>query len=52
MSGATFIDDKYKNLVSSNAELKLCYGVEAEWNEKWKGLWVANWQEVANILIK
>ena len=31
-----FCDDVYENLITSNAEYKVCFGKEYSWNEKWK----------------
>lgn len=33
--GNIFIDDKASNLESSNAEIKICFGKEYEWNKDW-----------------
>ena len=51
MNGALFIDDHRDNLVSSNADTKVCFGNKYQWNEKWKGLWLNNWQLVEQCLL-
>ena len=48
---SVFIDDVASNLTSSNAERKFCYGINAEWNEKWDGLRIVDWLDVADILL-
>lgn len=46
MSDGIFIDDSVKNLVTSNASIKICFGDEYEWNKNWKGVRCANWCDV------
>ena len=52
MKNAIFLDDNKNNLDSSNAELKICYGKEYPWNDKWIGLRTFDWQEVEKLLLK
>lgn len=37
MSGGILIDDERRYLDSSNADMKICFGDEYEWNKDWKG---------------
>ena len=50
MSDGIFIDDSANNLETSNAAIKICFGDEYPWNEKWKGIRCANWHEVENYI--
>ena len=50
MSDGIFIDDSASNLETSNAAIKICFGDEYPWNEKWKGIRCANWHEVENYI--
>ena len=50
MSDGIFIDDSVNNLETSNAAIKICFGDEYPWNEKWKGIRCANWHEVENYI--
>lgn len=52
MSGAAFVDDSSKNLITSNAELKICFGKEYPWNQDWNGIRVNNWVECGNELLR
>lgn len=52
MSDSIFIDDSANNLITSNAELKICFGDEYEWNKDWSGIRCANWYDVWNLLSK
>lgn len=48
MKGGILIDDNSNNLVSSNADIKICFGKDAEWNTK-HGRWLnrcMNWVDV------
>ena len=55
--GNVFIDDKFDNLNSSNANIKICFGETYPWNadyicEPWNGKHNAyNWEEVRKILL-
>jgi 5'(3')-deoxyribonucleotidase len=51
MSGGILIDDCTKNLDSSNAELKICYGDLYDWNKDWQGKRCWNWYEVLDYLL-
>ena len=50
MSDSIFIDDSASNLKTSNAAIKICFGDEYPWNNKWKGIRCANWHEVENYI--
>ena len=50
MSDDIFIDDSVNNLETSNAAIKICFGDEYPWNEKWDGIRCANWHEVENYI--
>lgn len=41
-----FIDDVSKNLVTSDADIKICFGDIYSWNEDWDGVRCRNWMEV------
>lgn len=51
MKGSIFIDDHAENLLTSNADLKICFGKEYEWNKNWTGQRCFNWKEVENLLL-
>lgn len=51
MKDSIFIDDHVDNLLSSNAELKICFGKKYLWNENWVGERCYNWSEVENLLL-
>ena len=46
MAGGIFIDDDAKNLITSSAEVKICFGKEYPWNENWNGVRCADWSHV------
>ena len=50
MSDGIFIDDSASNLETSNAAIKICFGDEYPWNNKWKGIRCNNWHEVENYI--
>ena len=50
MSDSIFIDDSANNLMNSNAELKICFGDEYEWNKNWNGIRCANWFDVWKLI--
>lgn len=52
MSGGIFVDDSANNLITSNADLKICYGKKYPWNEGWKGKRCEDWIELYNIIIR
>lgn len=51
MKGYVLVDDNEKNLNSSNASLKICYGKVAEWNENWQGLRCEDWKELRKLFV-
>jgi 5'(3')-deoxyribonucleotidase len=51
MEGSIFIDDHSENLSSSNAEIKICFGKEYDWNRSWVGQRGLSWKEVEEILL-
>lgn len=50
MSDGIFIDDSAKNLITSNAETKICFGDVYEWNKDWDGIRCANWHDVWELI--
>ena len=50
MSDGIFIDDVSKNLITSNANKKICFGEPMPWNADWCGERCFNWTEVLNVL--
>lgn len=48
MSGGIFVDDNENNLFSSNADYKLLFKnvADAEWNSKWTGDWIVNFDDL------
>lgn len=52
MFGGILIDDEQRYLDSSNADMKICFGDEYEWNKDWKGKRGFNWTELENYLMK
>ena len=44
MSESIFIDDSSRNLFTSNAKRKLCFGDIKSWNQDWNGERVSNWK--------
>ena len=52
MRDSIFIDDSVHNLITSNADVKICFGDVYPWNEDWNGIRCANWHEVDNYLEK
>lgn len=44
--GSIFIDDVSKNLITSNADIKICFGEQYTWNEDWNGIRCNNWMEI------
>ena len=53
MEGAIFIDDHATNLETSNAEVKICFGGEYDWNRDFSGLRFNIWSATEyNILRK
>jgi len=52
MSGGIIIDDVSSNLHNSNAEIKICFGDEFEWNKDWLGKRCHSWCELSKELEK
>ena len=52
LEGYIFIDDVSKNLETSNASLKICYGGVYPWNEDWKGVRCEEWVEIYGEVMK
>ena len=50
MSDGILIDDSTKNLKTSNAKMKICFGDETGWNNNWNGLRCNNWYDVLRKL--
>lgn len=50
MEGGIFIDDCSNNLVTSNAEYKICFGDEYPWNKEWNGKRCMNWIDVYDFI--
>lgn len=50
MSGSIFIDDSANNLITSNAETKICFGDSYPWNEEWAGKRSINWMDIKLLL--
>ena len=46
MSGAIYIEDCHSNLITSNADIKICFGETYSWNENWDGKRCRDWIEV------
>lgn len=51
MKGSIIIDDASKNLRSSNAKYKYCYGEVKSWNEDWTEERLLDWNSVRDRLI-
>lgn len=51
MSGGILIDDSANNLITSNSDVKICYGDFYEWNKNWTGKRCFNWYEVREYLM-
>lgn len=47
--GTVFIDDCSKNLITSNAETKICFGETYPWNEDWNGIRCRDWTEIYKL---
>lgn len=52
MRNCWFIDDVSKNLETSNAKHKICFGEVYPWNEDWKGIRCKNWIEIYQYIRK
>lgn len=51
MTGGIFIDDVSKNLRTSNAHTKICFGEIKPWNEDWVGKRCFDWEQVMTLLL-
>ena len=51
MSESIIIDDHEDNLITSNANMKICFGETKSWNKNWKGIRVNNWSELKEFLL-
>lgn len=51
MSGGIIIDDHADNLVTSNADIKICFGAIKAWNEDWSGIRTSDWGELGRMLL-
>lgn len=51
MKDSIFIDDHAENLITSNAEIKIRFGKEYEWNKNWTGQSCFTWNEVEKLLL-
>ena len=45
MSGGVFIDDSANNLMTSNADIKICFGDLYPWNKDWNGNRCWSWED-------
>lgn len=52
MSDGILIDDEQRYLNNGNADMKICFGGEYEWNEYWKDKRCFNWTELENYLME
>jgi 5'(3')-deoxyribonucleotidase len=52
MKDGIIVDDVSSNLITSNAQGKICYGEVFAWNEDWDGIKCLNWKDLYEILIK
>lgn len=50
MSDGIFIDDMSNNLKGSNAQRKICFGNEYDWNTDWDGEHCYTWEELYNAV--
>ena len=50
LQDAVFIDDVTKNLETSNAPIKICYGDVYPWNKDWTGLRCETWSELYGVI--
>ena len=46
MADCVFIDDVSRNLETSNAKYKVCFGEKYDWNKSWNGARCKDWEEV------
>lgn len=52
MSDGILFDDSMKNLYTSKANKKICFGDIYPWNDGWKGTRLYNWKDVERYLMK
>lgn len=45
------IDDLSKNLKTSNATHKICFGEKFNWNKDWDGIRCQTWYDIKRILL-
>lgn len=50
MRGDFILDDSSKNLHTSNASTKICYGLERAWNYDWEGTRCKNWNDFIDYI--
>ncbi len=50
MSCGVLIDDNSKNLKTSNALYKICFGMPTDWNNDWKDIRCSSWVEFYRML--
>ena len=50
MSNCIFIDDTAKNLLTSNAAVKILFGPDEEWNKDWDGIRCETWNDVLETI--
>ncbi|MFW5891145.1 MAG: 5' nucleotidase, NT5C type [bacterium] len=50
MKNSIIIDDHIRNLKSSNAATKICFG-NYGWNKNWEGLKCNDWKEISDLLL-
>ncbi|MDD4376451.1 MAG: hypothetical protein PHR25_06735 [Clostridia bacterium] len=51
MSNGIILDDVESNLISSNADLKVCFGYKHDKNNNWLGEHCVDWEEVREKLL-
>lgn len=51
MKDGVFIDDNEKNLFTSNAFMKICFGDKYAWNSGWYGKRLYNWKDIERYLL-
>lgn len=51
LSNSVFLDDSARNLETSNAPIKVCFGSLYPWNETWNGDKCDNWLDVYNYIL-
>lgn len=51
MSNCIIVDDHIKNLESCNADYRICFGKEYNWNKDWQGMRIDNWLDLEKLLL-